>query len=92
MVLVLWRAMLTESAEALAVVLNRHIHAILHIQLVLVLLKLTLITNVVRAAGTRVHRCKSVRHRHHLRLVPALVHGAVPIVVIVGSCVLIRGH
>ena len=66
--------MLAEAAEALAVVLDRHVHAILHIQLVLVLLQLTLVPDVVRTTGARVHRGESVRHRHHLRLVTALVH------------------
>lgn len=54
--------------------LNRHVHPILHVQLVLVLLQLTLVPNVMRATGPRVNRGEAVRHRHHLRLVAALVH------------------
>lgn len=91
-VLVLGWSVLAEAAEALAVVLNRHVHSILHIQLVLVLLQLTLVPNVMRPAGPRVDRGESVRHRHHLRLVTALVHGAIPVVIVVCSCVLVGGH
>ena len=85
LVLVLGRPMLAQSAESLPIImLNGHIHPVLHIELVLVLLELALVADVVRSARPRIDGCESIRHRHHLCLIAALMHGTAPIVIVVG--------
>lgn len=82
---VLWRSVLTKAAVALSVVLNRHVHPVLHVKFSLLLLQLALISHMVRTARAGVHGAECVGHAHYLSLVPSFMYAGFPIVVIESS-------
>jgi hypothetical protein len=82
---VLWRSVLTEATVAFSVVLNRHVHPILHVQFCLLLLQLALVSHMVGASGARVHGPESIAHTHDLSLVATFVDAGFSIVVIESS-------
>jgi len=54
-VLVLGWSMLAEATEAFSIVLDRHVHPILHVELILILLELALVTNVMGPIRPRIN-------------------------------------